>query len=52
MCFNLGYTRLTKFTNMMRAMAEGKYSLAAERGARLYMGGAGRAKIKEISLIC
>ena len=29
MCFNLGYTRLTKFTNMMRAMAEGKYSLAA-----------------------
>ena len=29
MCFNLGFTRLTKFTNMMAAMAEGKYSLAA-----------------------
>jgi lysozyme len=29
MCFNLGYTRLTKFTNMMGAMAEGKYNLAA-----------------------
>ena len=29
MCFNLGFTRLMKFTNMMAAMAEGKYSLAA-----------------------
>jgi lysozyme len=29
MCFNLGFTRLMKFSKMMAAMAEGKYSLAA-----------------------
>lgn len=29
MCFNLGFTRLIKFTKMMGAMAEGKFSLAA-----------------------
>ena len=29
MCFNLGFTRLAKFTKMMGAMAEGKFSLAA-----------------------
>jgi len=29
MCFNLGFTRLMKFTKMMAAMAEGRYSLAA-----------------------
>lgn len=29
MCFNLGFTRLTRFTKMMGAMAEGKYALAA-----------------------
>lgn len=29
MCFNLGFTRLMKFTKMMAAMAEGKYQLAS-----------------------
>ena len=29
MCFNLGFTRLLKFTNMLAAVAEGKYKLAA-----------------------
>ena len=29
MCFNLGFTRLLKFKNMLAAIAEGKYSLAA-----------------------
>jgi len=29
MCFNLGFPRLAKFTKMMGAMADGKYSLAA-----------------------
>ena len=29
MCFNLGFPRLTRFTKMMGAMAEGKFSLAA-----------------------
>ena len=29
MCFNLGFPRLTRFTKMMCAMAEGKFSLAA-----------------------
>ena len=29
MCFNLGFTRLLKFTGMLGAIAEGKYSLAA-----------------------
>jgi lysozyme len=29
MCFNLGFTRLLKFKNMLAAIAEGRYSLAA-----------------------
>lgn len=29
MCFNLGFTRLLKFTGMLAAIAEGKYKLAA-----------------------
>ena len=29
MCFNLGFTRLLKFTNMLAAIAEGKYPTAA-----------------------
>ena len=29
MCFNLGFTRLLKFKNMLAALAEGKYELAA-----------------------
>lgn len=29
MCFNLGFTRLLKFKNMLAALAEGKYKLAA-----------------------
>jgi lysozyme len=29
MCFNLGFTRLTKFTSMMAAVAVGNYPMAA-----------------------
>jgi len=29
MCFNLGFTRLLKFKNMLSALAEGRYQLAA-----------------------
>ena len=29
MCFNLGFSRLLKFTKMLAAVAEGKYKLAA-----------------------
>jgi len=29
MCFNLGFTRLLKFKNVLAALAEGKYELAA-----------------------
>lgn len=29
MCFNLGFTRLLMFKNMLAALAEGKYKLAA-----------------------
>jgi lysozyme len=29
MCFNLGFTRLLKFKNMLSSLAEGRYKLAA-----------------------